>query len=79
MIKSKLGFKSATSRWLSSTLLRKIVALQLVTFLAHVFFKTKRGVFLINRDHVLGYSNISLIPQMVVSCFPGEGLAYLCF
>ncbi len=46
-IKSKLGSKSATSCELSSTLLLKIVALQLVTylFLSHVCSKTKWGSF----------------------------------
>ena len=46
-IKSKLSSKSAMSRGLGSTLLLKIVALQLVTyrFLSHVFSKKKWGGF----------------------------------
>ncbi len=39
-------------------------------------FQRQNGRFLTNRGHATGSSTISLIPKMVFSCFPGEGLAY---
>jgi hypothetical protein len=42
-------------------------------------FLRQNGAVFINRDHVPGFSTVSSIPQTVVSCFPGEGLAYLSF